>query len=246
MESVKPKAFFQLCEERELSKNPVLTFLPPSQIGSIRSIEAAVMVALIRLIDARLILEIGTYKGFTTSILAMNSHPDAVIYSVDLPRESFHYVTFNINEVLVDGNTNDKFLIEEQFRDEEVYCKLLDPEYYRKIRLLKVDSTKLDFGKILDSTEFFDLIFIDGGHDYKTALSDSSKALSTKGKQTVILWHDYDSSLHTEVSRVIEDLSAQYPIYAIAGTSFAIFLPEYLCNLLKNSSSGGAKDQRRT
>jgi hypothetical protein len=246
MESFKPKAFFQLCEDHELNKNPVLTFLPPSQIGSIRSIEAAVIVALLRLIDARLILEIGTYKGFTTSILAMNSHPDAVIYSVDLPRESFSSITLNVNEVLVDGNTNDRFLIEEQFRDEEVYCKLLDSEYYRKIRLLKVDSTKLDFGKILDSTQFFDLIFIDGGHDYKTALSDSSKALSTKGNQTVILWHDYDSSLHTEVSRVIEDFSALYPIYSIAGTSFAVFLPDYLYTLVKNSSSDETKGNGRT
>ncbi len=237
MNSVKPKSFFQLCENRGLNKRPIMTFMPPSEIGSIRSIEAAVMVALVRLIGAKLILEIGTYKGYTTSLLAMNSQQDAEIYSVDLPRETYSSIHFNVSEVLVDGNTNDKFLIEEQFRDEEIYCKLLDAEFLEKITLLKFDSTKLDFSKIIDSDKSFDLIFIDGGHDYETALSDSMSALSIRGENTVILWHDYDSNLHTEVSRVIENLSKQYAICAVAGTSFAILIPKYLSELFRHDVS---------
>jgi len=235
MKSIKPKEIFAMCENLGLHHEPTLNFLPPSQIGSIRSIEAAIIVSLLRIIDAERILEIGTYKGYTTSLLAMNSNANAVVYSIDLPLDENHRLELNLDDILKDGNVNDLFLINEQFRDREIYCRLLSSRFSDKIRLIKADSTKLDFRSIAEDGKAFDLIFIDGGHDYATAYHDSINAISIRGENTIILWHDYESSLHTDVSKVIEEISLSNPIFSIPGTSLAISLPNSLFELLKST-----------
>lgn len=243
MLSIKPRDLFEACEKLGIHDKPMLTFLPPSDIGSIRSIEAAVIVSLLRLLNPSLLLEIGTFKGFTTSLLAMNSNSSAQVYSIDLPKDAQSKVSIDLNEVLADGKMNDLYLIEQQFRDEASYIKLLDSTWSDKVRLIKADSTKIDFCEHLGVGKKFDFVFVDGGHDFHTAYSDSIQALSSIGENSIVLWHDFESSLHSEVSKAIAKIATKHRIHAITGTSFAIYLSnKFLDVILGQNRIGNIQD----
>jgi len=59
-----------------------------------------------------------------------------------------------------------------------------------KVYLYKGDSEEV-IPKLLDKLPKFDLIFIDGGHFYKTVMSDWSCAQQLMHEQTVVIFDDY-------------------------------------------------------
>ena len=81
----------------------------------------------------------------------------------------------------------------------------------KKIKQLWGDSMHSDW------KEFgapFDLILIDGSHDYPYVKSDSLNALKHIRPGGTILWHDYGSI--PDVSKAVDELAQDYPIAAIA------------------------------
>jgi len=230
LKSIRPRALLQLCEDSNLNESPMSTFLPPSDIGSIRMIEASMLVSLIRLFQPSNFLEFGTYQGYSTSLFSLNSKSQAKIYTVDLPAIDPGTPDINPEEILTNGAANDKFLVKRQFDTGSFYCDSLAKNHRDKIVFVKENSIGLD----LDSPHFpgeFDFVFIDGGHDYKTAMSDSLKSISKTSTDGTIVWHDFGTNLHTDVSRVVKDLSKTKPIIYIEGTSLALHSPRLL-NLL--------------
>ena len=214
----------QLCEASNLNESPMSTFLPPSDIGSIRMIEASMLVSLVRLLQPNNFLEFGTYQGYSTSLFSLNSGSQSRIYTVDLPSVNFETRDFNSDEIRTNGVANDKFLVTKQFDTGSIYCDLLSKKHRNKIIFVKENSMSLS----LDSSQFpseFDFIFIDGGHDYETAMSDSLKSFSKTANNGTIVWHDFGTNLHSDVSRVVKDLSETRPIIYIEGTSLALHSP---------------------
>jgi Methyltransferase domain len=68
------------------------------------------------------------------------------------------------------------------------------------------------------------LIFIDGGHDYETACSDSENAKRLVADGGAIVWHDYNDP-EWEVTRAVVDFAAEhpdFPVYSVEGTHLAI------------------------
>ena len=63
----------------------------------------------------------------------------------------------------------------------------------KKITLVKADFS-INFKDEFGSSEF---VFIDGGHDHKTLSSDTENPIVRRG---VIVWHDFGSNLHNDVS----------------------------------------------
>ena len=177
----------------------IRTLMPPLEIGSITLVDQIVLLKLLRLIAPRTVIEIGTYLGYTSAILAMNCK--ANIFTIDLPKSKNEKSEFDLSSVLKNGSYNDDFLRAEQNLKGEVYLEHLENEEKERITLVKADSTSLDFKKSFTKAEF---VFIDGGHDKHIIESDTLNARSLI-EVGVIVWHDFGSDIHSDVTDFINE-----------------------------------------
>jgi predicted O-methyltransferase YrrM len=159
----------------------------------------------------RRIFEIGTYRGLSTLVMALNSPPDAEIFTLDLhpsTRQAYaHAMGF--------GRFPD-FAVGEHFADHSVASRIhqvfgdsrtLDPEAFR--------------GRV-------DLVFIDANHTYDFVWADSEHALAMLRPGGLIVWDDY---VWTErapecagVTRYVNELAVSRSIRRIAGTRLAMLV----------------------
>lgn len=157
------------------------------------------VLCVVQLMKSERILEIGTYDGFTALNLAANVDHSAKIWTVDLPRTD-HSGTGISNACSPD-------IVGSKFRGE--------PES-RKIQQVWADSTKTDW---VSFGAPFDMVLIDGCHDYSYVRSDSANAINHTCPGGTIFWHDYGQSV--DVSRAVDELARHYSIRAIRGTRLA-------------------------
>ena len=143
--------------------------------------------------DPKILLEIGTFLGETTSLMARNA-PNGTVYTVNIPPEE-----------IAEGGKN-------------VTCVPSKDEigkYYRQqgftnIRqiLANTKTWEPDFGPI-------DIAFIDGCHDADFVYNDTKKILKKCKPGSIILWHDFAPELApvypwiAEVCAGIDNLFAQ-------------------------------------
>jgi len=167
--------------------------------------ELTCLLAVMKLLRPRKVLEVGTYDGFTTLNLAANlsDEPDAFVCTLDLPPE---YATQPFKHLTIACEPS---RLGSQFKGEKEA---------KRIRQVLGDSTKLDW-KTLGGP--FDLIFIDGGHDFECVMRDSENALRNLAPGGAIFWHDYGFIL--DVSQAIDSIKAPGPIYALLGTRLAVY-----------------------
>jgi predicted O-methyltransferase YrrM len=152
--------------------------------------------------NAKRILEIGTYDGFTALNLAANLDDGGEVCTLDLPLDQ------QARSAQI-SNTCDPEIVGSKFRGEKEA---------KKIRQLWADSTKAEwecFGSA------FDMIVIDGCHDYPYVKSDSLNAVRHVRPGGTVFWHDYGQ--FPDVSRALDELARDYPIVAIRGTRLACF-----------------------
>jgi hypothetical protein len=235
--TIKSRIFFEILERRNSLHNSACHIpLPPTQIGSITVFEAAIFSSLLMLMGASKIVEIGTYIGYSTAIFALNSSPGAQIISFDLPLgkvQSLDGFMINSQDLLNDWKLNDNFLRHQQSISGEVYIKDLPEESKSKILLIKADSTHLtaDQKRVCKDA---DLFFIDGGHDYSTIKSDSQLARESIQEDGIIVWHDYNSRIHKEVTEYIDDeFSSTRAVFHVENTLLAFTLNNPLKSLFR-------------
>ncbi len=161
------------------------------------------LLSIVKFTRPKVILEIGTFDGFTALNLAANVETDAEVRTLDLPQnlDSAEIKAKGISNAWINDRRGEKFLSE--------------PEAIR-IRQLWGDSLKADWNTFGPP---FDLILIDGAHEYPYVRSDSLNALQSIRPGGTILWHDYGQCLG--VSRAVDELAVDKPIRAIKGTRFA-------------------------
>lgn len=176
------------------------TLFPPIEIGSITLVDQVVLLTLAQIIRPKVMLEVGTYLGYTTSLLAMNTN-DTRIITIDLPNnKDIKNLEFNQIAVFHDGIENDNFLRKTQSIQGEKYLDYLTPAQRNRITLIKADSTSLNFKNEFGSAEF---VFIDGGHENKIVIEDTRNARSII-ENGVLIWHDYGSQIHTDVTEFLQ------------------------------------------
>jgi hypothetical protein len=125
-----------LTEQECRNINPLIrTLMPPSEIGSITLVDQIVLLSLAKLTSSQRIVEIGTYLGYSTALLAMNL--DAQIFSIDLPRVDDSKRSFDEKLVRTDGNYNDYYLRSAQNNKVEIYIEYLSSEERSRISLIK-------------------------------------------------------------------------------------------------------------
>ncbi len=223
---IKPRLLFRAIELKYQSQPiPLRMSIPSSSIGSITTLEAAQIVGLLHLTQPRRILEFGTYLGYTTRLLLENSLSDSRVTTVDLPNSTaFDSSVVNASEPQLHSSDslNDKFLTWQRSLHGAYYLRNLPSEAKLRLHEIEADSRTLspeDFPNSLDATYCF--AFIDGGHDKPTVKSDSALAFSVIAERGVLVWHDFNSQIHRDVTLVVNSLSESSRIYSIENTLLA-------------------------
>lgn len=220
---VRPRVFFQLAEQH-LSPNATICLpIPSSSIGSVTTLEATIMATILRLHQPKSVVEFGTFLGYSTRLFLLNTNKASVV-SVDLPEfEVKDTITDTPSDTRLrtDGKFNDEYLRHQQARLGHPYLSELPNEDRARLTLLKADSRSLT---VADFTHGYtpQFIFIDGGHDEITVSSDSELALSLLGGSGIIIWHDYESSIHDGVTSFLRRWSEAPQLLSVSGTMLAI------------------------
>ena len=181
---------------------------PLERPGGVKVRELVVLNALVRHLQPRRIVEIGTAEGRTTLNLARSSSSDTEILTFDLPPEA--------PEAMVESGPDFRQL--GLAASGALLSGLDDP----RVRRVLADSTRYDWTALAGTV---DLMFIDGGHDYECVRKDTKAALQIVRPGGVILWHDYCT--FNGVTKWLDEMCRTHPLIRIQGTSLAFLqLPE--------------------
>ncbi len=177
-----------------------------------RSMETHFLATIVDGYAPKTIFEIGTYNGFTTLHMAVNSPSDCKIYTLDLPP--------GYDLAQAKGNSYDDMLVMQLSQANIAKRFYKNHPLCNKIVELFGDSSTFDFspyyGKI-------DLVFIDGNHSHEFVKKDSENAFKMVSENGLIVWHDFDYIIHKEVFNYLRDLSKQHTIYSVPNTRFAVY-----------------------
>jgi predicted O-methyltransferase YrrM len=182
--------------------------------------ELVCLCALARVSKARNILEIGTYTGSTTYHLAKNTDPACRVFTMDLPQK------FRKTEALRDARRRRKQYTELNFihhRPAREKLGYMGTDVECKVVQIYADSSSYDYAG--NFSQKFDLIFIDGSHDYAHVKIDSANALKWVANNGFIVWHDYKvyPEITWGVRKHVDELRSKHNIVRIAGTSLCVF-----------------------
>ena len=171
--------------------------------ASISMLEGAALAAFIQKVRAKRIFEFGTYKGVSTTQLALNLPDDGMIYTLDLPEDHPAYTLAipKAEERQIAAETGKGILIPQELR--------------HKVTFLRSDSATFDTTPYLNS---MDLVFVDGAHSYEYVKNDTEKGWEMLRSGGIIAWHDCTPS-HPEV---VSYLKSYTPIPTLVrGTALA-------------------------
>jgi hypothetical protein len=185
----------------------VIQQVKPHTEGALPLNEASALLALLVDENPSIVLEIGTFMGDTTYLMATNC-PNAIIHTLDLPLD-FKVATDPVADVAKD----DFHLIAARLPGKEFF----DTPEATRIHQHFADSATWDFGTATGATFFF----IDGSHTYSYVKNDSENCLKLCRGKGAFLWHDCDDE-HPGVVRLLGEWRRQgREIVRIAGTNLA-------------------------
>ena len=156
------------------------------------------------------LLEIGTFDGTTTLQMALNSPPNATIYTLDLPNDP---TTTHLP--ILDAEV--PFVLDRK----KHLRKYMGTPIEKKVVQHFGDSAVYDFNKFTDNGPI-DLCFIDASHTYDYVKSDTEKTLKILAPTGIILWHDFSPSC-PDVYRYLDELSKTLPLIHIADTRLVLY-----------------------
>ncbi len=223
---IRPKVLFKKIEASFPDSNVMFNVsIPTSAIGGMTLLESSILVTLAKLMSPTEFFEFGTYLGATSVLLAINSSEHAKVTTVDLAPDNIAPKTQDDNESLIlqDDVENDNYLRRMFAEKGSFYIDRADDMTKRKIHRMYHDSRMLNPLK-QGLAGRFDFIFIDGGHDYETVSIDTANALKMAKEDSVIIWHDYRSKIHGDVTRFVDAFSHEHPIIHVQNTMLAFTL----------------------
>lgn len=227
IQAIRPKVLFKAIETRFPEQNVgFMVNIPSPDIGGTTLLEASILVSLLKLSHAKRVFEFGTYMGASTLLFAQNTPDDAQIVTLDLPLEAHLGSALGSSEdkdVLVNGNANDDYL-RHLYQQNGARCvKRAHPQDAHKVKQLYADSMTLDVHEE-GLAQQFDFIFIDGGHHYDIVKADTLNAYQMLKPDGIVVWHDYASSIHTDVTTFLGEHAAHRNIFHVEHTMIAFEL----------------------
>ena len=223
---IKPKVVFMKIEASDPAPVSMKINVPSSGIGSVTLLEASALVSLVKLVKPRKIFEFGTFLGYSTSLLVENSADDCAVYSLDLgdshvsdkPLDAFAEA-----DLRSDGDINDEYLRGAQGARGPHYTTALSAADRSRLSLLQQDSREFDPADHgLEGS--VDLVFVDGGHHTEIVTIDTANARKMIGDSGAIVWHDFNSTIHGDVTTFVNGLAERETIVWIQHTMLAILL----------------------
>ena len=172
--------------------------------------ELAYLALITRNVCPRRIFEIGTFRGRTALNFALNSAPDCIVHTLDLPpdsREASKRAT----------NADDAAIIEASRTGVDYQGK----DAAGKIQQLFGDSITFDFSPYFGQ---MGVVFVDGAHHYAAVESDTRNALKMVQPGGWIIWHDFANyGDYNDVTRAVLDLLPGQEIIQIDNTQLAVY-----------------------
>ena len=175
----------------------------PSVGASVSPMECAVLASLSHLVKARRVFEFGTYKGVSTTQLALNIGEEGMVFTLDLPEDHPAY-TLPIPKPE-----------ERQIAAEGGKGILIPRDLLNRVTFLRSDSATFDETPYLGT---IDLVFVDGAHSYEYVKNDTEKGWRMLRSGGVVAWHDCNAQ-HRDVVRYIKECG--YDTKLVSGTAIA-------------------------
>ena len=175
----------------------------PSVGASVSPMECAALASLSHLVKARRAFEFGTYKGVSTTQLALNIGEDGMVFTLDLPEDHPAY-TLPIPKPE-----------ERQIAAEGGKGILIPRDLLSRVTFLRSDSATFDETPYLGT---IDLVFVDGAHSYEYVKNDTEKGWRMLRSGGVLAWHDCNAQ-HRDVVRYIKECG--YDTKLVSGTALA-------------------------
>jgi hypothetical protein len=210
VETIRP---YQVLLIQDTFGEEVKFFMPqPQAWGSLTTIEALMLVKLMRIVNPKKVFEFGTYKGLTTRLLlenlSENDINDKRLYTLDLP--ALEGVSFQGGDLAVAAQSIG------------YSRKYLTSPRKKWVNQLLQDSMTLDGD---DYKKQFEFIFVDANHEVSYARRDTENSLKMLADSpSCIVWHDYNNPEFPELTQYLDDLSKEIKIYHIGDTMLAFHL----------------------
>lgn len=174
--------------------------------ASISLAEAEVLVALMKKSCATRVFEFGTYKGVSTTQLALNIPEGGMIFTLDLPEDHPAY-SLSISKAE-----------ERKIAAEGEKGILIPSDLLSKVTFLQADSALFDTTPYRQS---MDMVFVDGAHSYDYVKNDTEKGLEMLRTGGIIAWHDCIPS-HPEVVSYLKGSGLDPTLVAGTAVAYAI------------------------
>lgn len=196
-------------ELRARPRRIVLEHLPGKGVQD--RVDALAYLALISAwLRPKMVFEFGTYRGRTALNFALNTPENCRIFTLDIPEGQRP-------ERLGRGNDADDWIMRHSDTGRDYH----DRDVSYKIEQLFGDSTRFDFRPFYGQ---IDLIFVDGGHDYEVARSDTRNALAMVAPGGVVVWDEFANyGDYHDVTRAVLDEVSVDQVVQIASTQLAVY-----------------------
>jgi predicted O-methyltransferase YrrM len=175
----------------------------PSVGASVSPMECAALAALCHLTGAKKVFEFGTYKGVSTTQLALNVAEGGMVFTLDLPEGHPAYI-------LPIPKPEERAIAAEGGKGILIPRDLLD-----RVTFLSADSAEFDVTPYRNS---IDVVFVDAAHGYEYVKNDSEKGWEMLRPGGIMAWHDCVAS-HPDVVRYIKEAHPDAKL--VGGTALA-------------------------
>lgn len=223
-----PVSYLRKMSQRPQEESAVCAL--PAQLhdgGGTKLEELVYLAAVTRLLQPRRVFEIGTFRGRTTAIFALNA-PRAEIITLDLPPDyapGSDYIGTDAD--LVRTRKVAEFVSHYGVQDHVVQ--------------IFADSMQFDPTPYAGTVQ---LAFIDGAHTYTHVKNDTEKIGVMMAADGIVLWHDYGGKGEFRgVTDHLHELGSRSQVYRIGGTTLAWTTAENLRSAL--ASNGVPANEKR-
>jgi len=171
--------------------------------ASVSPMECAALAALTQLVEAKHIFEFGTYKGVSTTQLALNVTEGGMVYTLDLPEDHPAYA-------LPIPRPEERQIAAEGGKGILIPRDLLD-----RVTFLSADSATFDQTPYVGKIDF---VFVDAAHSYEYVKNDTEKGWNMLRSGGILAWHDCVPS-HRDVVKYIKE--SGHDAKLVSGTTLA-------------------------
>jgi hypothetical protein len=212
MHHIRPYKLFNLVEGTPLERAVTIPIPRHRGMGGTSLLETILILATIRVVNARRLFEFGTFLGINTLNMALNMRTDAEIFTLDLGEEH----AASVKQVAADAELTKIHLASQSS------LAFVGTPVAGKINTLFGDSTSFDFSPFHASMDFS---FIDGGHDLLTVKSDTENAfkMAVQDSPSAVMWHDYRNDEYPELTRYLDVLAEEQEIFHVEDTMLCVW-----------------------